>query len=80
MSKRFKFTDDIMFAEVMKESKDICLDLISRIINKKIVSATFYNTQQTLTAGIDVRSIRLDVTAEDSEDLNQKNYPNQKSA
>ena len=67
MSRELKFTDDIMFAEVMKESKDICLDLISRIINKKIVSATFYNTQQTLTAGIDVRSIRLDVTAEDSE-------------
>ena len=51
----------------MKEDKNICLSLIGNIINKNLTKITFLNTQQTLTSGIDTRSIRLDALVEDKD-------------
>ena len=61
--KQLDFTKDLMFCEVMKDL-EVCKELIERIINKSLERIVYSNQQETITAGTDVRSIRLDVLVE----------------
>ena len=62
------FTKDMMFCEVMKND-DVCRDMIERIINRPLKKIIRKNRQQVITAGIDIRSIRLDVCVETADGL-----------
>ena len=52
-----------MFCEVMKDDA-VCKELIERIIDKPLARIVYKTPQSTITAGIDIRSIRLDVRVE----------------
>jgi predicted transposase/invertase (TIGR01784 family) len=54
------FSKDVMFCEVMKH-KDICKEIIERIIDRELIDIKYNNPQETFTATAKARSIRLDV-------------------
>jgi hypothetical protein len=63
MEKFIPFTKDVMFCEVMKDT-EICKELIERIIDRPLKRIIYSNQQETITTGINVRSIRLDACIE----------------
>lgn len=63
MTEFLPFSKDVVFCEVMKDAS-LCKEIIECIINKPLKKIISNNRQETITVGIDVRSIRLDAKVE----------------
>lgn len=69
-SKRFEdltFTDDFMFCKVLQNDLQLCQDLLSLIIGKKVGILKSSRKQEPIEITPDGRGIRLDVFTEDDE-------------
>lgn len=59
------FTDDYMFGHIMK-NKEICKELLERLLKIKIDHLEYPELQQTLTSFYETKGVRLDVYVKDS--------------
>ena len=67
MAQKFiPFTTYEMFCEVMKD-KEICKELIERIIGRPLDKIVYCNQQQSISRNTKMRSVRLDVCVETSD-------------
>ena len=62
------FSDDFMFCKILTVNKELCIGLLERILNKKIVDIVYLNSQENMRPLYDAKPVYLDVYVEDSED------------
>ena len=65
---KLTFTDDFMFAAVLNSNKEICKQVIERILDRKIKDISYPEYQHSITIRYDARGVRLDVTVTDMDD------------
>ncbi len=64
--RRIEFTNDFMFATIMKDNEDICRRVLECILGFEIKSLKYVEDQYTLQSYSDNHGIRLDVIAKDT--------------
>ena len=62
--------DDFMFCKVM-QNEDICKEFLEMVLSDKIGKIIYLSPQNSITAGIEAKSVRLDVFVKDE---NSKSY------
>ena len=65
-NQRVEFTNDFMFATIMKENQDICRRVLECILGFEIESIEYVEDQYVLQSYIDNHGVRLDVVAKDT--------------
>lgn len=64
--KRFEeleFTDDFLFAQIMRNQPELCRELLQHILGMEISEIHYLNTQETIDSYLDAKAVRLDVVA-----------------
>ena len=56
--------DDFMFCKVMQD-EDICKEFLEMVLSDKIGKIIYLSPQNSITAGIEAKSVRLDVFVKD---------------
>ena len=67
MKKRFDdltIADDFMFCKVM-QNEGICKEFLEMVLSDKIGKITYLSPQNTVAAGIEAKSVRLDILVKD---------------
>lgn len=62
----FKFSDDVMFQQVMK-NPEICRKVLCTLLRKNISEIRYHSVQNDITPAVDSRGIRVDAYVEDEE-------------
>ena len=65
-NQRVEFTNDFMFATIMKENEDICRRVLECILDFEIESIEYVEDQYAMQTYIDSHGVRLDVIAKDT--------------
>ncbi|MGN1383424.1 MAG: Rpn family recombination-promoting nuclease/putative transposase [Eubacterium sp.] len=62
-----RFTDDYVFCTVLSENKELCRELVERILGRKIERIVYLNDQQSIRVTPDSKGVRFDVYFEDDQ-------------
>lgn len=62
------FVDDFMFCKIMYENPEVCRELLSLILGKKVASVQYPEKQKIIELTSDGKGVRLDVYLEDDKD------------
>lgn len=60
-----EFTDDFLFAQIMRNRPDLCRELLELILGMEISEIHYLKTQETIDTYLDAKAVRLDVVAKD---------------
>ena len=61
------FTDDFLFCKIMYENPEVCRELVSLILGKKVSTVHYPEKQKVIELTADGKGVRLDVYLEDDE-------------
>ncbi len=64
---KLRFTDDYVFCTVLSENKELCGELVERILGRKIERIVYLNDQQSIQVTPDSKGVRFDVYFEDDQ-------------
>lgn len=60
-----EFTDDFLFAQIMRGTPELCRELLQHILGIAISEIRYLKTQETIDSYLDAKAVRLDVVARD---------------
>lgn len=63
------FTDDFIFCKVLTADKGLCMELLELILGIRVTDIQYINQQQTIKESYESKGIRLDVYAENEDDV-----------